>query len=1006
MVCVDGMCRQEIFFGKKLFWRFNLSVCFFQFCKTSGEAKLKKSSSGQVGDVSQQNKQVEFGDIAVCGVFCQPGTQNICDTVVTKVCDSFCSLTGYSRDELSGVRLSSVFTDLKVVCPDTDACLDGHHCVSARSEQAGIDFKFCHTSDCTSLVYLYRCASGQSNFFTGDYNGISLLLDSSLNIIFANQQFVQLLGVGGAEDACKLNLKDVCASSDVLELFSDGLNRRELEHFCLPLCDTQSRMYFACLELKLLENGSDFVVQASSCRQCHDLAVQTSSSVAIEKALCGMCFFDHDRKIVYANEFFKSSLGFSPDTDLCGRSVDFFLKDKTILGRIDEAIARDNVFRGTTTVVRENHAVFDVMVVCFETNAKRGFGRVKCLSFAQATSNSGVVRDSDAASSPRLGFYRSLDLGSIGISIANPAWGWIECNDTFCYMMGYDRSELLSRVYLDFTHPDDIPYDRAQIWRMTSGSMNDFSRSKRFIRKDGSLFHAIVTTICVRLDNGAIDHFISLYQDVTSLKKEENFLRSKNGLFEQVINSLPIGLWVLDQDGAVLHSNPEGERLLGPVDESVRMLMPEWWKASSFSGDNFSLPLRRITTQIAADGHPHTVRNSVVPLLGKQGKIDGSIVVNEDITDHVRDKDEIMKFKTIVDNSTYGVVVCDLEHTVIYVNSALCKISLFAPEEIIGKNVLDFYSSPQREQIAEGLKRLFEKGDAELNEFWNRRKNGTIYPSQINAVFIRDAKGKPLFYFASVLDITERIMAQNDLQKAKEQAEFANCSKSQFLANMSHEMRTPLHGILSFSKFGIDKMDKVGPEKLRFYFNEIRSSGEELLELINDLLDLSKLEAGRIEYSFFRENISNILFAVIRELTAYAESRRIRVVFVPPITPVIIKVDRHKIMQVVRNLLSNAIKFSHPGQNIKFQIHELSSGLQVEVADQGIGIPEEERGKIFESFTQSTLTRSSSGGTGLGLAISKRIVAAHKGRLWCEPNLGGGTVFKFFLPYDPENIGD
>ena len=255
----------------------------------------------------------------------------------------------------------------------------------------------------------------------------------------------------------------------------------------------------------------------------------------------------------------------------------------------------------------------------------------------------------------------------------------------------------------------------------------------------------------------------------------------------------------------------------------------------------------------------------------------------------------------------------------------------------------------------------------------------------------------------------ELLHARENLKNALEKEHQANLAKSEFLANMSHEMRTPMHAILSYANFGLKRIDKVPREKLHEYFHEIKNSGDRLILLLDDLLDLAKLEAGNMRYSMAREDITAVAKRVTGEFMAAAEEKGVRLELIAPDKPVTGWFDEARIGQVMGNLLSNGLKFSKPGKKISISIeyirHSCGSGkkrqaIRITVRDQGIGIPQEELGTIFAKFTQSSTTKSGAGGTGLGLAICSQIIQAHRGRIWAENNPDGGASFSFVLPVD------
>ncbi|MCX9157847.1 PAS domain S-box protein [Niveibacterium sp. 24ML] len=246
-----------------------------------------------------------------------------------------------------------------------------------------------------------------------------------------------------------------------------------------------------------------------------------------------------------------------------------------------------------------------------------------------------------------------------------------------------------------------------------------------------------------------------------------------------------------------------------------------------------------------------------------------------------------------------------------------------------------------------------------------------------------------------------------DLIAAKEAAEAANEAKGMFLANMSHELRTPLHAVLSFSRLGEGKVGRAQDERLREYFQRITTSGERLLNLLNDLLDLAKLEAGHMQIEPRPVELSALIREVLSEYDAWFAAKRLEVGLTTECAELRAWADALRFGQVVRNLLSNAVKFTPEGRRIELALSHANlhgtggverAAIELAVSDQGVGIPEDELETVFDKFVQSSKTHTGAGGTGLGLAICREIVAAHGGVIFARNNPEGGARFTVRLP--------
>ena len=367
----------------------------------------------------------------------------------------------------------------------------------------------------------------------------------------------------------------------------------------------------------------------------------------------------------------------------------------------------------------------------------------------------------------------------------------------------------------------------------------------------------------------------------------------------------------------------------------------------------------------------------------------------------------------------------DADQQLIYVNEESCRALGYRREELMVMSVFDFDPDITIEQFAELKDRLSAARHATL-ESRHLRKDGSTFPVEVDlSVFAFEGRD---FVLALAKDITQRRIHEEELRRhrdhlqdmvaeqtdgllrAKNEAEEANRAKSEFLANVTHELRTPMHAILSYASLGHDRQGQVAAEKLTGYFGHIRESGERLLALIEELLDVSKFEAGCMLLERRSLNAADLCRDVIRDLAPLLSARQQQVDVRPTDGIGAIQADPDRVAQVLRNLMANAIRFSPAGSAITVALmpatlpgrraddHDSIPALRITVADCGIGIPEAELESIFGAFVQSSRTRTGAGGSGLGLTICQQIVSAHHGHIRAHNRPEGGAEFEVLLP--------
>jgi PAS domain S-box-containing protein len=318
-------------------------------------------------------------------------------------------------------------------------------------------------------------------------------------------------------------------------------------------------------------------------------------------------------------------------------------------------------------------------------------------------------------------------------------------------------------------------------------------------------------------------------------------------------------------------------------------------------------------------------------------------------------------------------------------------------QDVIGKSPRDHL--PLGESSRHGVidRQLLETGGSHRYEARISHRDGSRRDLLISKVVVPGREGASAGILATFLDVSELRGAERATREARDAAEEASRAKSEFIANISHELRTPLQSILGFSELGMLRGREQS--KLAGMFTDIHASGQRMLALVNDLLDVSKLESSVGTFHLERTDVRPLVREVLRELDPLLGPKALRIDADISAGQLVAKVDPLRLQQVVRNVLANAIKFSPPAAVIDLLCEATAEGdIHIAVRDQGPGVPEGEIDKIFEAFVQSTKTKDGAGGTGLGLTICRKIVEAHGGRIHAENMPDGGSRFHIHLP--------
>jgi len=398
--------------------------------------------------------------------------------------------------------------------------------------------------------------------------------------------------------------------------------------------------------------------------------------------------------------------------------------------------------------------------------------------------------------------------------------------------------------------------------------------------------------------------------------------------------------------------------------------------------------------------------NSEELLVSKQEVIKANSLLEDKVTERTKELNKITKtLNKYIETIQSFLVILDRDGNIDFINPVGAKLLGYESNELIGKNwFTNFLPEINRNETYIYYTEMYmgENENFKYYENYILAKNDELrYFAWQNAI-LSDDDGYTIGILSSGMDITEQRKLQQDLIKAKNSAEEATQAKSYFLANMSHEIRTPMNGIIGMShlilKTNLDS-------KQRNYINKINVSANNLLGIINDILDISKIEAGKLELDKSNFDLFKIVENVINLIELKADDKNLDVIVnYDPAVGKNFFGDSLRLTQILTNLMSNAVKFTNSGE-IGLWIKKVSNNrIKFEVTDTGIGLSKEQIEKLFVSFSQAdSSTTKKYGGTGLGLAISKQLVEMMNGNIWIESEIGVGSKFIFEIELEQKD---
>lgn len=508
-------------------------------------------------------------------------------------------------------------------------------------------------------------------------------------------------------------------------------------------------------------------------------------------------------------------------------------------------------------------------------------------------------------------------------------------------------------------------------------------------------------------------------------RRAEKEIRDSQALYSSLVDNLPVQILRKDLSGHFTFASQSFCELLGKSSKEILGKTDFDFYPSELAEKYREDDVRVAGTgelfedieRYEKDGQDRFVHVMKSPVRNASGNIIGVQAVFWDVTHRKQAEAELEQerylLRALLDNLPHNIYFKDSASRFIRINRAMANyFGLKNPDEAIGRTDFDYFREEHARQARADEERVMETGesliDREEMETW---PDGTDTWVSTTKLPLYDQHGRIIGTFGISRDITERKMAAQALQEAKEAAESANRAKSDFLANMSHEIRTPLNAIIGMTELVLDSsLNDSQCEYLRM----VIESGDALLSLINDILDFSKIEAGKLDFDHALFDLQESLGDTMKSLAYRAHTKGLELACrIHPDVPPMLVGDIGRVRQIVVNLVGNAIKFTDKGEVVLEVRHCAKSQgmtqLKFSVTDTGIGIADDKLESIFHAFEQAdSSTTRRFGGTGLGLAISSRLVEYMGGEIWAESTLGAGSGFHFTAWFDlptPEEVG-
>lgn len=609
-------------------------------------------------------------------------------------------------------------------------------------------------------------------------------------------------------------------------------------------------------------------------------------------------------------------------------------------------------------------------------------------------------------------FQTLAENSPVGIFKTDANGQTIYVNPKWCEIAGLGEQEALGTGWLKYIHPEDRE-GLIQNWQNKISEHLTAIDEYRFLHQNGKLVYVKGQAVPEFDQQNHLKGYIGTITDVTDLKNTQTELLNTNNLLRTIIDNIPDAIYLKDKEGHKVLANKADvknaglnseQELIGKTDFDMYPLpiAKQFWEMDLKVFKSGEPVLNHEEVISNHRGEEKWLSTSKMPYMDSNGKVIGLVGIGHDITQRKQAEEERSKLFKVISQSPVSIVITDLNGDIEFVNPKFTEITGYTFDEVKGKNPRILKSGQQSEDFYKTLWENIASGKEFTCELHNKKKNGELFWERAIIAPIKNSSGNIINYVAVKEDISDKKILMRELLDAKDRAEQSERLKSSFLANMSHEIRTPLNSILGFTSILLESDDLTAQEK-REYISIINKGSDSLLQIINDIIDLSRLETGQMQIVPTKFNINELLQMLYKEF-----NKRISDVSRPAFELRLLTADKdiqlftdvNRLNQIITNLLTNAIKFTLKG-HIEFGIEKYDNNYVYFIAeDTGIGIDEADQKIIFERFRQAEDKNNRQfGGNGLGLSIVKNLVELMGGEIFLDSKPGKGSTFRFYLPY-------